>query len=137
MFENYHGEHCARLGAGQSVFPRSRSASNSWLLHSVSFLLFFIPYQCMTTLEEMWVDDTLRTTLWNDFLSDKQKEWNGLILPVCTFPILQGEFSMLTVCSGNCDPVRQRWLPCHSECRLRINHPIAERERRIGSQRPG
>ena len=87
MFENYHGEHCARLGAGQSVFPRSRSvASNSWLLHSVSLLLFLIPYRCMTTLETMWVDDTLRNTLWNDFLADKQKEWNGLILPVCTFP---------------------------------------------------
>ena len=52
------------------------------LFNVVSGILFWIPDQCMTRLEKIWVDDILSPYRWNEFLSDKRKQWEKTTTPV-------------------------------------------------------
>lgn len=81
MFANYYGEHCARLNLGQSIYPPTKP-QRSWLLLAVSIFLFWIPDQCMARLEKIWVDGFLHNARWNEFLSDKKREWEKTLTPV-------------------------------------------------------
>ena len=82
MFENYHGEHCARLAVDQSIHPPRTNRNVSWLHWIFLSFMFWIPQQCMTKLESMRVDDILCKTRWMDFLSDRRKEWEKNTTPV-------------------------------------------------------
>lgn len=88
MFENYHREHCIRLSADQSVFPPpTANPIRSWLLRGVSLLMFWIPSQCAMKLQKVWVDNILSPSQWNDFLSEKRREWEKTITPVLSMQL--------------------------------------------------
>lgn len=96
MFENYYGEHCARLSIDQSVYPpEDASPLRSWLLRVVSIFLFWIPDQTVLKLQKIWVDNILCTSRWNEFLAEKRKEWEKTITPVRNF--LKGQMGLAYV----------------------------------------
>ena len=83
MLENYYGEPYARVNVNQSVFEDpSPPPARTWTFLTVSFLLFGVPAQCLKKIEKIWVDDILYAGCWNEFLSDRRKEWEKTITPV-------------------------------------------------------
>ena len=118
MFEHYYGEHCARLNINQSVYPQEKlHLERSWLLIAFSGLLFWIPDQCMTRLHKIWVDNILYTARWNDFLSDKKKEWEKTITPVILLSYTN-PYACLTFVAGHGALIRECRVSGDPEHRL-------------------
>ena len=85
MFENCHGESCARVNVNQRIredMPHTPRRAQQWKFLIFCFLLFGVPAQCLASLEKIWVDGILHAAYWNEFLSDRRQEWEKTMLPV-------------------------------------------------------
>jgi hypothetical protein len=80
-FYHFHGQPCARLGRDQSIYGEVRG-TRSWLIHSLSPVLFYAPEYHLRTLEKMWIDGLTRETLWRQFTDRLNTEWQEMILYV-------------------------------------------------------
>ena len=64
-----------------------------------------MPDQNMAKLEKVWVDDILYGEKWENFLTDKKREWEKTLTPVCLFAPLCWVFKLLNTelgCRSRC-----------------------------------
>ncbi|GLB42358.1 putative expressed protein [Lyophyllum shimeji] len=78
-FYNFHGQPGARMGYDQSVYGTGRN-KRSWLVLSLSPMLFFAPEVHLRALEKIWVDGITRNILWTQFLDKLYAEWQEFTL---------------------------------------------------------
>ncbi|KAF8068880.1 hypothetical protein FPV67DRAFT_1448735 [Lyophyllum atratum] len=78
-FYNFHGQSGARMGRDQSVYGTAQN-KRSWLILSLSPMLFFSPEVHLQTLEKMWIDGITRRVLWTEFMDKLYAEWQEFTL---------------------------------------------------------
>ncbi|KAG5635306.1 hypothetical protein H0H81_011766 [Sphagnurus paluster] len=78
-FYNFHGQPCARLERDQSVYEQTQN-KRSWLIVSLSPILFFAPEVHLRALEKVWIDGITRTVLWKEFVGKLYDEWQEFTL---------------------------------------------------------
>lgn len=80
-FLNFHGQPGARLNRDQSVYGKVTN-KRSWLILSLSPVLFYAPEVHLRALEKMWMDGLLRDVMWVQFMSKLNTEWQEFTLYV-------------------------------------------------------
>ncbi|KAF8960344.1 hypothetical protein BDZ97DRAFT_1922248 [Flammula alnicola] len=77
-FLNFHGESFARIERDFSVFgdPLNR---RTWLIKTISFVLFSAPDVHLRTLQKMWVDGIMHKSVWEQSMKNMNDEWQEFI----------------------------------------------------------
>ncbi|KAI5122676.1 hypothetical protein M0805_007936 [Coniferiporia weirii] len=78
-FYNFHGYHGARLEARQSV-RGGATKKRSWLIRLLSPVLFYVPETYLAALNEIYVDDVIKTIRWRPFQGKLRDDWNTYVL---------------------------------------------------------
>ncbi|TFK34470.1 hypothetical protein BDQ12DRAFT_738210 [Crucibulum laeve] len=78
-FLNWHGEPCARLNRDQSVYG-SITNKRTWLVKTLSPLLFSAPDIHLRSLEKMLVDGVMYSSVWTQSIVKLNNEWQEFIL---------------------------------------------------------
>ncbi|KAI5120087.1 hypothetical protein M0805_001243 [Coniferiporia weirii] len=78
-FYNFSGFHGARLSLDQSVRGESET-SHSWLIKSLSPVLFYSPETHLLGLQRLWVDGVIKARHWKKFQSRLERDWEGFVL---------------------------------------------------------
>lgn len=60
----------------------SKAYAPSWTFTVVSWMLFCTPRSYLTRLEGAWLDDTVNTQMWRNFMGEVQEDWMDSITPV-------------------------------------------------------
>ncbi|KAF8966551.1 hypothetical protein BDZ97DRAFT_1917374 [Flammula alnicola] len=77
-FLNFHGESFARIEHDFSVFgdPLNR---RTWFIKTISFVLFSAPDVHLRTLQKMWVDEIMHSSVWEQSMKKMNDEWQEYI----------------------------------------------------------
>ncbi|KDQ52657.1 hypothetical protein JAAARDRAFT_183926 [Jaapia argillacea MUCL 33604] len=79
-FLHNFGQHGARLASDQSIYGRNIHPPRSYLLKMFSVLLFSAPNGYLKSLEETWLDRTLKYSAWKDLMMRLFGEREQLLL---------------------------------------------------------
>ena len=79
----FYGMRGAKLGTSQSI--RVHVIKQTWLVQTLSPLLFFAPDVHLRSLQKMWIDKTIKAVPWKNFLDKLEREWEQFILYVRNF----------------------------------------------------
>ncbi|KDR80111.1 hypothetical protein GALMADRAFT_136654 [Galerina marginata CBS 339.88] len=78
-FLNFYGETCARIERHYSVYG-TPIVSRTWLVKSLSPLLFSAPDFHLQTLQKMWVDGLMHKAVWDMSVKKMSDEWQEFVL---------------------------------------------------------
>ncbi|EIW75890.1 hypothetical protein CONPUDRAFT_139857 [Coniophora puteana RWD-64-598 SS2] len=76
---NFCGQPEARLDADKSVWP-DNTLSSHWIFLSLSVFMFGTPYSQLERLNNVWVDRTVNSARWKEYISTVYDEFMGLTL---------------------------------------------------------
>lgn len=83
MYEDHHGEPCARLSRHESIFSDTENSSKSeWPFLLISSLLFQQPAIYYQELRKVYVDDMLTSVSWHRLVEKMKRDWENAIIPV-------------------------------------------------------
>ncbi|KAJ3516742.1 hypothetical protein NLJ89_g929 [Agrocybe chaxingu] len=78
-FHNFHGEAHARIERNISVYGES-TTRRTWLIRTMSPILFSAPDVHLRTLQKMWVDKLMHKAVWEESVKKMNDEWQEFIL---------------------------------------------------------
>ncbi|KAF9568673.1 hypothetical protein CPC08DRAFT_746116 [Agrocybe pediades] len=78
-FLDWHGEAHARIERNFSVYGQAVN-SRTWLVKSMSMVLFFAPEFHLRTLQNMWVDNIMHKSVWHESMKKMNDEWQEFVL---------------------------------------------------------
>jgi hypothetical protein len=76
---NFAGQACARLNRDQPIYIKAKD-SHSFLIRTVSPLLFFAPNVHLALLERVWIDETINEVPWKAHVVKLNEEWREFVL---------------------------------------------------------
>ncbi|KLO11175.1 hypothetical protein SCHPADRAFT_486100 [Schizopora paradoxa] len=77
-FHHFAGQHGARLSRHQSI--RGDKRNRTLLIRLVSPFLFYAPESHLSSLEKIYVDETVKTYPWTAFVTKLQEDWTQQVL---------------------------------------------------------
>ncbi len=83
-FLNFHGQHGARIMAGQSIHGQSKGV-RSYAFRILSLVFLFAPDVHLANLENIWVDNRVVRRDWIHFVKVLEKEWIEYARNVSTY----------------------------------------------------
>ena len=86
MFQDYHGEPCARLSRHDSIFVDGTKATQGPIFRIASMLLFHQPSVHLDQLSKMYVDKLITVLSWRKWIDQLISDWENSITPVCFHP---------------------------------------------------
>jgi len=119
-FLDWHGEPHARIERNFSVYGTAID-SRTWLVKSLSMVLFFAPDFHLRMLQNMWVDNIMHKSVWHESMRKMHDEWQEFVLFVSGALSFYMEVSGLLIVAihvplGHRDVKRERRLFSHSKC---------------------
>ena len=86
-FLDFHGQINAQLNRNEAIY-HGKSYKRSFLIITLSPLLFRAPQRYLTELEEAWIDEHILEPVWKSLMTKILSEWSDLILWVRKYSIL-------------------------------------------------
>jgi len=80
QFLNYYGQYGARLSRSQSIFEHQTRHPRSWLIKTLSPLLFASPNVHLNALEDLWVDRLTLKSRCEEFFLKLNTQWGDHIV---------------------------------------------------------
>ncbi|KLO13357.1 hypothetical protein SCHPADRAFT_997460 [Schizopora paradoxa] len=77
-FFHFAGQHGARLTRDQSI--RGKESKRTYLIRLLSPILFYAPETHLTSLEKIWVDETIKAHPWKSFITRLEEDWIQYVL---------------------------------------------------------
>ncbi|KAF9475279.1 hypothetical protein BDN70DRAFT_924099 [Pholiota conissans] len=99
-FLNCHGETYARIERDFSIFG-DPIKKRTWLVKTLSPILFSAPDIHLRNLQKMWVDGIMHKSVWEQSIKNMNEEWHGFLLLACVMLLANVAFLSISTINMN------------------------------------